>query len=114
MKIKLDVDASNISIIPHKVAVKYGVSEVHRKNKLFKSIQGDGLGITVIIPHYENEDNEATVDTEDGDMYYVGDACYIIKDWDRFIKDTDCLRNMPEGCACIDTGSDGVFTVIIE
>lgn len=114
MKTQLDVDAGNISIIPHDVAVKYGINKVHLKHGLFKDIRANSSSITVTIPNCWNGDNEETVDTEDGNLYYVGDACYIIKDWDRFMKDTNYLKEMPEGCVCINTGGDGVFTVIID
>lgn len=114
MKTQMDVDAGNISIIPHDVAVKYGINKVHLKNGLFESIRASSSSITVTVPNCLNEDKEVSVVTEDGNLYYVGDACYIIKDWDKFIEDTDCLEQMPEGCACINTGSDGVFTVIID
>lgn len=117
METRLSSDAGNISVISHDLAVKYGgIKKVNLKNGLFVEVRATCDVLTVRVEDTWNGDVEKDITSEDGELYYVGDACYIINDaqWDQFLKDTIYMEKMPKGSACLNTGGDGSFKVIIE
>lgn len=110
---KLSVDAGNISIISKTFADKYGVNKT--KKDLFVTVKDvTGLIKAVIQESYLGEVECSAISAQDNETYYVGDACYIIKNLDLFIQDTDNMKKMPLDCDVAFTGGDGLFLVTIE
>lgn len=109
----LSVDAGNISLISKSFAEKYGIKE--EDSDLFVVVEDVSGTIRASIEEsYEGEVNCIAFTDKKNETYYVGDACYIIQNWDLFLQDTDNMNNMPEDCDVMFTGGDGFFSVTIE
>ena len=57
---------------------------------------------------------EGIVKTDSG-VIAISDPCYCIKDWDKWIKDTDCGKNVSNDVVLIDEmGGDGEYNIDLE
>lgn len=110
----MSVDAGNISVIGPDTIKKYGLRYQGKKrdySSMFFTVKAQ-KDDTIFVAVSDTEDGIADgLETPKRGTYYVGDACYIIKKWNKFLEDTDFLKKMPEDCLTIDTGGDGLFNV---
>jgi len=43
------------------------------------------------------------------------DPCYVLEDWDKWLKDTDCGCIVPDGTLILDSmGGDGTYEVVLR
>lgn len=45
---------------------------------------------------------------------WIGDPCYFVSKWEKYLKDTDYGNKMPAGAVHINTGGDGGFGALFE
>lgn len=99
------VDAGNIAIVPTRALKKYGLENPKEFRFSIHKIP-KGEYVVIINPRVTYQ----TLQLEE-DEYYIGDLCYGIKEWDKFLKDTDYLNKLP---GFVQRCDDGVYSVIIK
>lgn len=113
-RINLPVDAGNISIISQTLLNKYGLRDNANSDQYHRIQAKKNDCITVLVKGTWVGKVDDSVIVSKGETYYIGDACYFIKDWSRFLEDTNFMEDMPEGNASMSTGGDGEFEVVIN
>lgn len=109
----LPVDAGNISMIHESVVKQYGLEKGAEDNYLI--VENKTGMLSILVKGTWNGVLSEMLDCDTG-KYYIGDACYFIKDdnWMKFLEDTKYMDDMPDNSICLSTGGDGEFEVVVN
>lgn len=119
---ELFVDAGNISVLNLcEIKKNYGIREDFKSREIFKLNKHAAI-VSLPTGNYIlkcGNDEELTLIDKGNDFtvledenLYIGDACYIVKDWDKYLDDTDYLKKSSKNCIHYNTGGDGEFKSI--
>lgn len=104
------VDAGNISIVDIKYLKKYGLENPKKFRFSIKHIPEGKYQIYIRSKGGRGDHYYSGIKLEEGD-YYIGDLCYGIKDWDKFLDDTKYMEDI-EGF--VHKCDDGVYDILIS
>ena len=112
--LKLGADAGNISALDFGFMEKYG--GIESDNNEYIDLKNGMYTVSLRIRESWLGDIGAEGIIEiTGGKIAIGDACYNFdKGWDKFLDDTDYLKQYGKGGVILDTGGDGGFDVEVE
>jgi hypothetical protein len=110
----MPVDSGTMALISKDVLDKYGKLKPSPK-RVFSLIKKITIKTSaIVILGVKTENTRGYVKKLDKGIYYLGDPCYIIKDWDKFLKDTNYMESYLPNCIFVKNfGGDGLHKVFL-